>query len=199
MSFFDLILLISLGGFFLFGLWFGFLHALGALVGTVLGALLASRWYESVALVIFERVGGSLNIIKIVAFMVVFVVINRLVGFLFWILEKTTGIFTRLPFLKSVNRLVGGIFGFIEGVFVLGLSLSLALQLPILSNLIKASKVAKELMDFARVLIPLLPEAWRAAQQIPQIQLPDVGAVQQNLQNLQRIGEDVKPLQELIR
>lgn len=197
MSFFDLILLIILGGFVLFGLWFGFIHALGALVGTIVGALLASRWYEVVAQAVFTKVGGSLNITRVVVFLILFVAINRLIGFLFWMVEKLTGIFTRLPFLKSVNKMVGGLFGLVEGVFVLGLTLILSARLPLMTSFIEKSKVAKELMDAARVLIPLLPEAWRAVQQIPQIQLPtiDTSKVQEGLKTL----EDVKALQELVK
>lgn len=197
MSFFDLILLIILGGFVLFGLWFGFIHALGALVGTIVGALLASRWYEAVAQAVFTKVGGSLNITRVVVFLILFVAINRLIGFLFWVVEKLTGIFTRLPFLKSVNKMIGGLFGLVEGVFVLGLTLILSARLPLMTSFIEKSKVAKELMDAARVLIPLLPEAWRAVQQIPQIQLPtiDTGKVQEGLKTL----EDVKALQELVK
>lgn len=197
MSFFDLILLIILGGFVLFGLWFGFIHALGALVGTIVGALLASRWYEVVAQAVFTKVGGSLNITRVVVFLILFVAINRLIGFLFWLVEKLTGIFTRLPFLKSVNKMVGGLFGLVEGVFVLGLTLILSARLPLMTSFIEGSKVAKELMDAARVLIPLLPEAWRAVQQIPQIQLPtiDTSKVQEGLKTL----EDVKALQELVK
>jgi len=49
MILFDLILLLVLGGFVFYGLWFGLINTLGVLVGTIAGAFLAARWYEPVA------------------------------------------------------------------------------------------------------------------------------------------------------
>ena len=49
MSTFDIVLLVIIGGFGLFGLWFGIVHTLGSLLGTALGIFLASHYYGPVA------------------------------------------------------------------------------------------------------------------------------------------------------
>ncbi len=49
MALFDLILIIILGGFVLFGLWFGFIHTLGSLLGIVVGAFVAGHYYSGFA------------------------------------------------------------------------------------------------------------------------------------------------------
>lgn len=49
MSLFDIILIVIVAGFGLFGLWFGLVHTLGSLIGTVFGVYLASRYYGPVA------------------------------------------------------------------------------------------------------------------------------------------------------
>ncbi len=191
MTFFDIILLVIIGGFALFGFWFGFIHSLGSLIGTVLGALLASRWYEGVASAVYGKFGGSLNVTKIIVFLLIFIIVNRLVGFIFWVIEKVTGIFTRLPFIKSVDRMAGALFALVEGIFVIGLTLTLALRLPFLVNWIQDSRVAQELINFSRILIPLLPEALRAAQKIPELPLPSAS-------DLEKL-KDLKPLEQLAK
>ena len=45
MPIFDLVLLIVLGGFVLYGLWFGLIQSVGSLVGIALAAVIAGQWY----------------------------------------------------------------------------------------------------------------------------------------------------------
>ena len=46
----------------------------------------------------------------------------------FLVLEKVFGVVTWLPFASSLNRLLGAVFGFVEGVIVLGIVLYYAMQ-----------------------------------------------------------------------
>src|SRR3990167_2806177 len=100
---FDLFLLIFLGVFTLFGLWFGFFHALGALFGALLGTVIATRVYEPIAGVA-TSIFGIPTAMKIITFLIIFFVINRLVGFGFMLLEKTFKLLTKLPFIRSIDR-----------------------------------------------------------------------------------------------
>ena len=75
MTIFDLILLICLGGFTMFGLWFGFIHTFGSLVGVLAGALISTR--------IFMPVGdwltgifGYPNLTMVIAFLIIFIIIK---------------------------------------------------------------------------------------------------------------------------
>ena len=111
MSIFDMALLIIISGFALFGLWFGLVHTLGSLIGTVFGVYLASRYYEPVANWIISFSGWGQNYVKVIIFIVSFLLITRLVGFIFWIMEKFLTIFTRMPFVHGLDRLLGAIFG----------------------------------------------------------------------------------------
>jgi uncharacterized membrane protein required for colicin V production len=164
MPIFDAVILIILGGFVLFGLWFGFIHAFGALVGTIAGAFLASRMYEPVAQWLHGAAGGSLNLWRVLVFLFLFVIINRLVGLLFWVIEKAFRFLTIIPFLRTIDRLLGAVLGFIEGVLVLGLTLYFASRFPFagVADYVTGSAVARWLIGAAGLLVPLIPEAIRA-------------------------------------
>lgn len=159
----DTILIVILVMFVSFGFWFGFVHALGALIGVVAGAFFAGRSFEPLAQWLHSVVGGSLNIERVIVFILIFTIINRLIGFIFWIVERIFKIATMLPFLKTIDRVLGAAFAFLEGAFVLGLTLSVALhfKIPLLQQGVAASGLAQTLVRISRFLEPLLPAALR--------------------------------------
>src|SRR3989338_5096148 len=123
MSIFDLVILIIISSFALFGLWFGLIHTLGSLIGTAFGVYLASRFYEPVANWIINFSGVGQNYIKVIVFVVTFLLITRLVCFIFWVMQRFLTIFTRMPFIHGLDRIMGAIFGFLEGSVIVGVSL----------------------------------------------------------------------------
>lgn len=157
-------ILILLGGFVLFGLWFGFIHALGALLGTVGGAFVAARLFEPIAQWFHGMAGGSLNLERVMAFLLVFVIVDRLIGLAFWFVERIFRFLTVIPFLRTIDRLLGGLLGFVEGVLVIGLTLYFASRYPFppVGEYIASSGLAAWLIDSATILVPLIPAAIRA-------------------------------------
>lgn len=167
MSHLDIILLIILGGFTMFGLWFGFIHTLGALIGTFVGAFLSSHFYEPIANWVWSMTGGNLNLVKLIVFILLFIIANRLVGFVFWLIEKVFNVLKIIPFLSTINRLLGGILGLAEGVLSLGLFLFFISKFPFsewLSNSLAASNVTASLIKISSILWPLLPAALKQVQ-----------------------------------
>ncbi len=162
MSTFDIILLVILGGFGLFGLWFGLVHTLGSLIGTAFGVFLAIRFYEVVAQWLINITGWGENICKVVVFIVMFFIINRLMGLAFWLVERVLRIFTGLPFIRSIDRLFGLIFGLLEGGLVLGFIFYFIARFPVgdwFMGLVSGSKVVPYAVKLANILMPLVPEA----------------------------------------
>ncbi len=159
----DGVIIILLAGFVLFGLWFGFIHALGALIGTIGGAFVAARMFEPIAQWLHGLVGGSLNLERVMVFLLIFVLVDRLIGLAFWFVEKMFKFLTIIPFLRTIDRLLGGVLGFIEGVLVLGMTLYFASRFPFapLGDYIASSGVAHWLIGAAGVLVPLIPAAIR--------------------------------------
>lgn len=167
MSFFDIVLLIIIGGFALFGLWFGLVHTLGSLIGTVLGVYLAARFYAPVAAWLMHITGWNGNFAKVLVFILAFIIIDRLVGLAFYFVDKFFSIFTHLPFLHSIDRLLGLVFGVLEGAIVLGISFYFINKFPLSPNFMAqfaASKVAPTCISVAAVLWPFIPQAIKIIQ-----------------------------------
>lgn len=167
MSFFDLALLILLGGFVLYGLWFGLIHAFGSLVGVVAGAFIAGRLFEPVTQMFSWLFGGNMNLGRVIVFFLIFVIVNRLVGFGFHLIDRAFRILAIVPFLSSINRLLGAVFGFLEGSIVLGGALIIATKFPLgaaFTTAFAQSSVAPYLIGVASFIIPLLPQLVRQLQ-----------------------------------
>ncbi|OGH77210.1 MAG: hypothetical protein A3G08_00545 [Candidatus Magasanikbacteria bacterium RIFCSPLOWO2_12_FULL_47_9b] len=162
MTLFDVILLCLIAGFAGFGFWFGLIHTLGSLAGTVVGAFFASRFYEFFADWLVHVTGWPENISRVLMFILLFILINRLVGFLFWLIEKFFNPLTSLPFLSSMNHLLGTVFGALEGALTLGLIIYFIKQFPIsplIMGWIGNSTIAPILENMAVVLLPFIPKA----------------------------------------
>jgi len=163
MVIFDVILLLILFGFIMFGLWFGLIHTLGAIVGTFAGAFFAGLWYSGLASWL-EHVFGNPNLMKIFAFIFIFIIINRLIGFAFYVLDKMFRFLSVVPFLKSISRLLGGVFGFFEGILVIGLSLFIIARFPVsdwFTSVLEGSKLAPWFINVSKILQLMLPEILR--------------------------------------
>lgn len=168
MSLLDIILLSLLGGFVVSGFCFGLIHTFGALCGVIIGTILSSRYCGEVAEIIQSVTGGSLNAIKVISFILLFVLISRLVGFVFHLIEKAFDFISIIPFLKTINRLGGVILGLLEGGLVIGLSLYFAEMYPFsawLSKMILEQSVfAGYFLAVAKILMPLIPETLKEVQ-----------------------------------
>lgn len=163
----DIIFICIIAGFALFGLWFGFVHTLGSLIGTILGVYLASRYYEPAADWLIAITGWGENVGRVIVFIIAFLIINRLVGVVFWLIQRFTKIFTRLPIISSFDRLFGFLFGFLEGVLTIGVILYFIERFPLSDGVmgrIAGSVIAPYTVDVAALLIPFLPDAIRILQ-----------------------------------
>ena len=165
MSIFDFILILIVFGFVWYGFWFGFIRRIGGLLGVAMGALLASRFYPLLAPQITFLVGGSVIVSQIVSFVLLYIIFNRLTAFVFGLLDKVVGIFTKLPGLKTINRIIGAFLGLVEGSLTVGLLLFFVAKLGV-GGLLAKSQVAPHLINVAKVLLPLLPKALKELQTV---------------------------------
>lgn len=162
MSAFDIVLLIIIGGFGTAGFMFGFIHTFGSLLGTVFGVYLASRYYDILADLLIGILGWGGNGIRFVMFVIAFLIINRLVGLLFWFISKTLKLAATLMMLNIVNRILGVLFGIFEGVVTIGIAIYFIDKYPLsqkLMEMIVTSDVAPYTLKVANMLLPLLPKA----------------------------------------
>ena len=163
----DIIIVCIVGGFALFGFLFGFFHTLGSLLGTIVGTYLGARYYEPMAGWLSHITGWEGNTTRVIMFTLAFFIINRLVGFVFYFIDKILHVATHLPFVKSINRLLGLILGLAEGAISVGLVLFFIERFPISQALIEKislSHIAPYLSGLAGKLWPLLPQAMQFVQ-----------------------------------
>jgi len=170
MSIFDVVLLISLAGFVFYGIFFGLIRTFGTFAGVLVGAFLASRFYLPVSDWLSSLFFGYNNLGKVLVFILLFSLFNRLTGFLFYLLDRAFNIISIIPFLKTFNRLGGAILGFITGSLILGLILYVASRYSLIESLfghwLVDSKVAPFLLKVANLLLPLLPEVLKKLQSL---------------------------------
>jgi uncharacterized membrane protein required for colicin V production len=167
MSIFDIILLVILAGFIFYGLFFGLIRTLGSLVGVAVGLWLTFVFYLSVFDWLKNLFLGHETLGKIITFIVLFTLINRLIGFIFAILDRTFDLLSIIPFLKTINRLAGAILGFVEGGLILGLIL-LGISYTSYGSWLTYSQVAPSLIKFAKVILPLVPEVMGKIKELKQ-------------------------------
>lgn len=153
----------------LYGVWVGLIQAFGAVVGVIFGAAVAGHYFESFALWANGKFAGDLNVEKIIAFIIIFILVNRLIGLVFYLVSRIFRFINVIPFLNSINRLAGAIFGLLEGGVVLGLSVYIAVRLPFSGwffSQLQVSAVAKYLVKVGDFTAPLLPQAIQILQRI---------------------------------
>lgn len=164
---FDIVLLIIIVAFTLYGLYSGFIQALGSLVGIVVGAFIASRIFGPIADWV-SSFGGNVEIARVVVFFLSFSIISQLVGLLFKVVNAIFKIISIIPFTKTINRLLGALLGLITGLLIVGGVLFIASKhdLGTISTLIDESMVATILIFFAGILEPLFPVAVKAVEEV---------------------------------
>ena len=156
----DLIILGIILGFIIVGFKSGLIHTLGSLIGTLAGIYLASRYYEALASWLAHFTGWSPNFVRVLTFIISFLVINRLVGVVFWVADRTFGLISRLPILTGFDRLLGAILGLLEGIIVVGIALFFITKFPPGEQFMKEldkSQIAPKIITFTMFLWPLLP------------------------------------------
>lgn len=161
----DYIISAVLFAFVWLGFWSGFIRTLGSIVGLFLGVAAASHYYEKFSGIFkfFLLAGMS----QFSAFILITIVVSKLTGVVFWIIDKLFRIVSIIPFLKTFNRLLGAILGFAEGVLVVGVALFFASKIavfPAFTDAITASNLAEPLIFAAKVFLPLIPDALKQAQ-----------------------------------
>lgn len=114
----ELLVLLVLIAFAANGFKAGAVEGFGRLVGGVLGFLAARAWsgWFITALSLFMPIMWA----SLVAFIVVFLLVDNIVGFVFKLIEKIVGVIEKLPLIKQISEFLGAIFGLLEGIVVIG-------------------------------------------------------------------------------
>lgn len=169
MSILDLILVLVILCFVGFGFKAGIVRMIGMILGTVLGIFIAGFFYQRIAEFLLPFFLGNLNLARIISFILIFILVSRLIGLIFWIIVKLTNLIARLPLINIVNRLGGAFLGLVEANICLGLILYFLSKYSLGSffdGLLLNSLLAEPLILFVSFLTVLLPEEIQEIQSI---------------------------------
>lgn len=115
----DIAILVILGMFLLKGLLRGLLRELCSLAGLGIGAVLAFRFHGPLA----QSLAESLHLPQKVCVIATFLALLLASMLLFAILGMLLSRFIKLIFLGGINRIVGGLFGLVQGTVLLAILL----------------------------------------------------------------------------
>ena len=162
MSFIDIIILIVLAGFVWKGVKLGLIEAIGGIIGLFAGVYLAGIYYEEAAGMLESLLFGSQVLATILGFLLVFILVNRGIALIFWIIDKVFHVIAIIPGLKSLNHLLGGIFGLLEGLIFIGIVIYVLSFFPLtdsLSSAVQKSKFAGIMGTVGQVADPFIPDS----------------------------------------
>jgi len=160
MAIIDVLIIIIIFAFMLLGFVFGFIHALGSLIGTAVALLISGIAINPISEKLTFVLGGGITT-KILIFLALFLIVSHLIGFLFSIAEKIFHFLYWIPFAKTIDRILGSVFGLIEGIIVCGIVLFLISQiLPdnALKDMISSSVLGETLIGIVVLFKIFLPE-----------------------------------------
>ncbi|NJC87242.1 MAG: CvpA family protein [Desulfuromonas sp.] len=115
----DIAIVAVLAVLLLKGLWLGLIHELCALAGLGLGTILAVRYHMALA----EAMPAWANLPPWLAMVVCFAVLFLVTLICFVLLGVVLSRFLKLIFLGGFNRVLGGLFGLMQGTLLLALVL----------------------------------------------------------------------------
>lgn len=165
MVIFDIILIIILAGFVFYGFFFGFIRVLGMLAGVVAGTWVAAHYYNNLFSLVSTWWPGNPQIGKAVCFVICFSLVTHIIGWLFALFDQAFKVAAIIPFLKTINRLLGAVFGLVEGVLLFGLIFYITGRyIPeqlMFGQWLEHSHLANLFINFSKVLAPFLPEIYK--------------------------------------
>jgi len=161
MSFIDIIILVGLAMFVWKGVRLGLIEAIGGIIGLFVGAYMAGLYYDEAAAMLKGLLLGSETLATILGFLLVFIVVNRAIAIIFWIVDKIFHIVAIIPGLKSLNRLLGGLFGLLEGLLFIGIVVYVLSFFPLTDGLAKSvdnSRFSGVMETVGKISDPFLPD-----------------------------------------
>ena len=157
----DIIILIIIALFVIKGIKLGLIEAVGGIIGLFVGAYMAGLYYDEAADMLINLLFGSQILANVLGFLLVFIIVNRVIALLFWIIDKVFHVIAIIPFLKTFNRLLGGLFGLIEGLIFVGIVVFFLSLIPFTGGLQEAvakSRFAPVMETVGRIADPFIPD-----------------------------------------
>ena len=159
MEIIDIIILVLVGVGIIQGLMKGFLKQLAVIVGLVAGLLVARALFGMVAEHLVAALGTSTTVAQILAFVLIWVIVPLVCILIASVLTKALDVIR----LGWINRLLGGLFGAVKVMLLVGLAIHVLEYLDPRSEVIgktkkEASVLYNPVKEFTDVFFPVLKD-----------------------------------------
>ncbi|MDQ1351902.1 MAG: rane protein required for colicin production [Acidobacteriota bacterium] len=154
LSILDIVFLSIVGISVVLGIIKGFIRELFSLVFLIIGGVLAFLFYKDVGKSLMKYVKNE-NLTNFMGFIIIFAGVLIVGAFITYAVRK---IFTFGP-LKSVDRILGGVFGLVRGILVSAVIVLVFLAFPFHDEWLTNSKIAPYLVDTIRVVVKWFPKS----------------------------------------
>jgi len=149
----DIALAVILLVTFVTGLIKGLVRELVGVVAAAAGFLLAARWYGKAAAALGSLIHNP-AVAKFLGFVLVFLAVVVLGALVAAVLSKLMA-----GPLKLANHLLGGVFGFVEGMLICGAFVFALLVFPVNRDALSASRLAPYCYGLTKVMVGLIPKS----------------------------------------
>lgn len=193
MSGFDIFLILVIAGFSFYGFFNGLIKTIGAIIAVIVGVWVANLFYEPVFDLARKLFFGFETLGHTVIFLVLFIIANRLIGFIFILIEGSYNSLFFIPFLKTINRVLGALFGLVLGGLIVGLALygleQVGLAQTLFAKHLKTSQVAPVLLKYIAIIVPLLPNLWEKIKDLREVKSIDLKGVNLDAINIDKLKD----------
>lgn len=190
---FDIFLILIIAGFAFYGLFNGLIKTIGAIVAVIVGVWVANLFYLPLYGLAKKLFFGFDTLGQTVIFLVLFIIANRLIGLIFALIEGSYNSLFFIPFLKTINRLFGAIFGLVLGCLIVGLALyglnQIGLAQTLLAKHLKTSQVAPLLLKYTGIIVPFLPNLWEKVKRLREVKSVDFKGVNLDSLNIDKLKD----------
>jgi len=138
----------------------GLIDALASLFALMIGLYGAYRLYQFCAWWLSKWTGWGIGFTKILMFIILFIIINRLVIYIFFLVDRFLQLIFKLPFVRTLDHILGGILMALESVLILALIIYIFRETNISSVMNKAissSFIASYIIKIASFVWPFVP------------------------------------------
>lgn len=168
MSLVNIIMLLTVLGFAGAGFSRGFIRTLASLIGMVFAVIVTAQIYIPVTQWLLPDSWTEAFWIQMVAFLILLGIASKLIGLLVGVVGKVFDVIAAIPFVKTFDRLLGIVFGLIEGVLVVAavlFAITLLPSVPVeLQAALDASWIAGAVLWLFAVLSYVFPNIAERAQ-----------------------------------
>ena len=157
-NYFDVFVIIVLAFFFIKGAYSGFFEEISGLVAIVLSVILLRSYSQDVSAFISQYTASSLNYPASIVIIVIgtFIVVSIVARLLSKIMQVT--------FTGWINRLVGAAFGFVKGLFIVGIVAFVLSWFLKDDPLVNDSVTIPYLLDFMKQLVDFVVGNYQTVQ-----------------------------------